>query len=230
MRWFLPLLALLVLSSAVAGNRLEVQRVAFNAAGTHVLVLTAGSLDGSGFSAAELQVLETRGGVTVLRARLRSEHAGVGQTIVSLTRQHRTTLQRLGLWPGRTSTPVYRRTFPVLAPVWSEGVGAGHSLTVQARLWSRPVPVELRTFMLPSRCRYQDMLPVAGRPSGMALRINGQLLYQDRALPEDRQCAASYALERLDVQGNRVVAVIRAYTPGFEGPNADAFVVAGQVR
>ncbi|WP_242402895.1 DUF2259 domain-containing protein [Deinococcus deserti] len=220
----------MLLPRAAAGNRLEVQRVAFNVPGTHVLVVTAGSLDGSGFSAAELQVLETNGGTTVLRAQRRSDHASVAQTVASLTGQHSAALKRFGLWPGRTSRPVYRRVFPVLAPVWSEGVRAGQSQTAQARLWSRPVPVELRSFALPSRCPYQELWPEGGRAAGIALRINGQLLYQDRQLPVDRQCAASYALERLDVQGNRVVAVVRAYTPGFEGPNAEPLVLAGKVR
>lgn len=230
MSWLWALLVLIVLPSAAAGNRLEVQRVAFNAPGTHVLVLTAGHLDGSGFSAAELQVLDTSSGTTLLQARLRSERSGVAQTVTSLTRQHGGVLKRLGLWPGRTSTPAYRRAFPVLAPVWAEGVRAGQHRTVQARLWSRPLPVQLLTFALPSRCRYQDLLPEGEQPGGVALRINGQLLYQDCALPGNRQCAARYALERLDVQGNRVVAVIRAYTPGFEGPNAEPLVLAGRVR
>lgn len=230
MRWLWPLLLLILLPRAAAGNRLEVQRVAFNMPGTHVLVVTAGSLDGSGFSAAELQVLETNGGATVFRARRRSEHASVARTMSSLISQHGAALKRLGLRPGRTSRPVYRRAFPVLAPVWSEGVRAGQSQTVQARLWSRPVPVQLHAFPLPSRCPYRELLPEDGRTAGVALRINGQLLYQDRDLPVNRECAARYALERLDVQGNRVVAVVRVYTPGFEGPNAEPLVLAGRVR
>ncbi|MFC4425877.1 DUF2259 domain-containing protein [Deinococcus navajonensis] len=223
-------LVLALAPGALAGHRLEVQRVAFNPAGTQVLMVAAGQLDGSGFSAAALQVVDTASGQTLRRANFQSSTLEVPQAVTALLRREETALRRWQLWPGRTSTPVFRRRFPVRAPAWSEGVQAGSQQTVWARVWSRPLPVKLNVFPLLVRCAYGDQLPAGEGPAGVALRINGQPLVQDRTLSVDRQCAARYALERLDVQGNRVAAVLRVYTPGFEGPNAEPLLVAGQLR
>ncbi|MEW6422812.1 MAG: hypothetical protein AB1511_13990, partial [Deinococcota bacterium] len=58
MRALLTALALLILaSSARAGDRFEVLRVAFSPYGTRALVVTGGVQDGSGFSVAALTVL-----------------------------------------------------------------------------------------------------------------------------------------------------------------------------
>ena len=63
-------------------------------------------------------------------------------------------------------------------------------------------------------------------PAGFRLSVNGQVVFQDAALPADRRCAAGYTLERVDVQGNRALLTVRAYVPGFEGPDAEPVFVA----
>ncbi|MFC4637265.1 DUF2259 domain-containing protein [Deinococcus hohokamensis] len=215
---------------AQAGNRLAVQHVAFNPAGTQVLLVTAGQLDGSGFSAAQLQVVDTNSGHILRQGGLQSETLGVRQTVTALLKREEAALRRWNLWPGRMSTPVYRRVFPSQAPTWAEGAAAGQSRTMKVRVWSWAIPVTLNVSARPGTCAFRDLLPSGEGPAGVALLVNGQPLYRDRALPPARACAARYALERLDVQGNRVAAVLRVYTPGFEGPDAQPLLVAGRLR
>lgn len=224
-------LGLLTLAAtAHAGDRLDVQRVSFSPPGTHALVVTGGVLDGSGFSTAALTVLETATGRTLLDARARSETAPVASVVQTLLRRERSRLAALGLERARPARPVYTRTFPVLAPVWTEGVRAGSSQTTLVRLWTRPVPLRLSVRPLPSPCAYPDLLPPGERPAGFRLTVRDQVVHSDRVLPPDRACAARYTLDRVYVQGNRAVFLVRAYTPGFEGPNAEVVAMAARLR
>ncbi|EYB68272.1 hypothetical protein DEIPH_ctg025orf0129 [Deinococcus phoenicis] len=224
-------LALLALApTARAGDRLDVLRVAFSPYGTRALVVTGGVQDGSGFSVAALTVLGTGNGQNLLSAQARSETRPVPTVVTALLARERPRLIPLGLVPGKTPPPVYVRTFPALAPVWAEGVRAGASATTPVRLWSRPVPVRLAVQPLPSRCPYPKALPPGERPAGFTLSVNGQTVHADRALPPERLCAARYALDRVYVQGNRAIFIVRAYTPGFEGPNAEVVAVAAMLR
>lgn len=229
--WRWAALALLALAcTARAGDRLEVQRVAFSPGGTHALVVTGGVQDGSGFSAAALTMLDTGTGRVRHTASARSETRPVPALVDDLLRRGRARLLPLGLWPGKVARPVYSRRFPVQAPDWSEGVSAGQAVTVPVPLWTRPVPVRLSVRALPSRCAFPGMLPPGESPAGFALTVNGQTVHTDRSLPAGRACAARYALERVYVQGNRAVFLVRAYTPGFEGPNAEVVAVGATLR
>jgi len=230
-RWRRAALTLLALAcTARAGDRLEVQRVAFSPDGTRALVVTGGVRDGSGFSIAAVTVLDTGTGRVRQTASVRSETRPVPALVDDLLRRERARLFPLGLWPGKVSRPVYSRRFPVQAPQWAEGVPAGRSVTVPVLLWTRPVPVRLSVQALPSRCSFPEMLPSGERPAGFTLSVNGQTVHTDRSLPAGRACAARYALEAVYVQGNRAVFLVRAYTPGFEGPNAEVVAVAATLR
>lgn len=228
--WASALTLLVLASAAWAGDRTEVRQVAFSPHGTRALVVTGGVQDGSGFSVAALRVLNTANGRTLLSARARSETRPVPEVVTALLTQERARLAPQGLTPGRTAQPVYTRTFPVLAPMWTEGVRAGTGHVTPVRLWTRPVPVRLSVRALPSSCAYPELLPAGERPAGFTLTVNGQTVHADRALPPERACAARYALDRVYVQGNRAVFILRAYTPGFEGPNAEPVVVAATLR
>ncbi|WP_034383530.1 DUF2259 domain-containing protein [Deinococcus sp. YIM 77859] len=224
-------LGLLTLTvSARAGDRLDVQRVAFSPEGARVLVLWGGVQDGSGLSVARLSVLDTASGRPLYAASARSTSESAAWVRDWLWRSEETALGRLGVRSSRAAQPVYARAFPRAAPVWTEGTRGDASTTTLVRLWSRPVPVRLTVRALPSRCAFPEMLPEGERPAGFILTVNGQTVHADRSLPPDRECAARYALDRVYVQGNRAVFIIRAYTPGFEGPNADVVTVAAQLR
>ncbi|GMA16341.1 DUF2259 domain-containing protein [Deinococcus metallilatus] len=232
MRFLLTaLLVLLTLSSSArAGDRLEVLRVAFSPYGTRALVVTGGVQDGSGFSVAALTALGTGQGQRLLEAGARSETAPVPALVKVLLARERPRLLPLDLVPGVTARPVYARTFPTQAPDWAEGTRAGSSATTPVRLWTRPVPVRLTVRPLPAQCPYLGLLPPGERPAGFTLTVNGQTVHDDHTLPLERRCAARYALDRVYVKGNRAVFIVRAYTPGFEGPNAEVVVVAAKLR
>lgn len=224
-------LGLLLLSPvARAGDRLDVARVAFSPDGTRALVVTDGVQDGSGFGVARLSVLETAGGRPLYAASARSTSEPATWVRDWLLRSEAVVLSSLGLRPERAARPVYARTFPKAAPLWTEGTRAGSSATTPVRLWSRPVPVRLTVRNVPSRCAFPEMLPTGERPAGFTLIVNGQIVHADRALPPGRECAARYALDQVYVQGDRAVFIVRAYTPGFEGPNADVVIVAARLR
>lgn len=225
------LLALLAFAStAQAGNRPDVRCVVFSPDGTRALVLTGGVQDGSGFGTAGLTVVDTGTGRTLREVKATSQTGTVEEVVASLLRGEQALLSRNGLTPGRSARPVYARPFPVQAPLWTEGLPAGASATIPVRLWTRPVPVRLSVRSLPSSCRSTDLLPPGEGPAGFTLSVGGQVVHADRSLPAARECAVRYALERVDVRGNRAVFVLRAYTPGFEGPNAEPVVVAATLR
>ncbi|GBF05450.1 hypothetical protein DAERI_040210 [Deinococcus aerius] len=224
----LTLLALA--SAALAGNRLDVRQVTFSADGTRALVLTAGVLDGSGFSYAAAQALDTRTGRTLLRASAQSGTRPVPAVVSALLARERSRLAPLGLASGRAARPVFAQPVPTHAPVWTEGTPAGSTLVAPVRLWTRPVPVRLSVRRLPSGCRFSELLPRGEGPAGFTLTVNGQTVQSDRVLPAGRECAARYALERVYVRGNRAVFIVRAYTPGFEGPNAEVVPVAALLK
>lgn len=231
MRALLTALALLSLApTARAGDRFGVQQVAFSPDGTRALVVTGGVQDGSGFSVAALTALNTGQGQPLLEASVRSATQPVPATVHTLLVREHSRLLALGLLPGRLARPVYTRTFPALAPSWAEGTRAGAFTTTPVRLWSRPVPVRLTVRSLPARCPFLGLLPSGERPAGFTLSVNGQLVHADRVLPPGRRCAARYALDQVYVQGNRAVFIVRAYTPGFEGPNADPVIVAARLQ
>lgn len=186
--------------------------------------------DGSGFSVAAVTALDTATGRPLVHASARSETESVSAVVAGLLGREGARLARLGLRPGRVARPVYARTAPVHAPLWTEGLRAGSSATVPVRLWTRPVPVRLTVRSLPPGCRFPDLLPTGEGPAGFTLTVNGQTVRTDRLLPAGRACAARYALERVYVQGNRAVFIVRAFTPGFEGPNAEVVVVAARLR
>ncbi|MFC5847660.1 DUF2259 domain-containing protein [Deinococcus petrolearius] len=45
-----------------------------------------------------------------------------------------------------------------------------------------------------------------------------------------RTCAARFRLGRMDVRGHRMLLTVRAYRPGFEGPDAPPMFVAARLR
>ncbi|MDB5046443.1 MAG: hypothetical protein JWQ08_2493 [Deinococcus sp.] len=215
-------------SVACAGNRLEITRVAFSPSSHRVSAVTSGELDGSGFGAAQVDVLNTLTGAPIYSAKRDAETtaAAVRAQLLASSAVVRV-LAQSGLNPGLTSTPRYRRVYPTAYASWSDGIGAGQSRTTSVSLWTAGIfaPIKLSVFRLPSNCP-QDYLNPGDVPSGFRLSVRGRVVYQDKVLPASRTCAARYSLERVDVRGNRALFTLRAYGPGFEGPDADPVFVA----
>lgn len=222
--WF----AALTLLSGVAhaGDRLAVTRVAFNASGSHALTMVQGTQDGSGFPVARLHLLNTSTG-REWKASAQTQNTSTTPTalMTALLNAHRSSLKRQGYASGVTSAPRFNRPGPTLAPSWQEGVGAGQTQRNSVRLWTRAVPVNVQVLPAQTPCKWTSMLPVGAVPARMVLSVNGQQVAAT-AVP----CAARYTLERVDVKGNRAVFTLRAYTPGFEGPNAEPLFIATTLK
>jgi len=54
---------------------------------------------------------------------------------------------------------------------------------------------------------------------GLLLTLHGQVLYQDKSLPEDRNCAEDYSIREVRWHGqtDKHVALISVFKMGFEG-------------
>ena len=226
--WAVALCAALLGVPALAANRPEVTRVAFSPGGARVLVLTRQVLDGSGFPEARLVVLDTATGRTLRDRTLSDQTPGVTPAALEtrVLRAEQARLKGWDLWPGRTSVPRYRAPASPF-PAWSEGIGAGQSRRVLAPLWSRPVPLVLDVRASGAACDYPELLPGGAVPAAFTLRVGGQRVTAQVRLPG---CAARFRLDRVDVQGDRALLTVRAYRPGFEGPDALPVFVAARLR
>lgn len=222
---------------AHANERLPVTGVQFSASGERVMAVVNGEQDGSGFGTARLDVLSTRSGQTLLGRSRTLENGTAAQARAALltTPPVPAFLRAAGLTGRPASVPRYRRTYPAPYPRWEDAVTAGRTQTTPVRLWTVPVPVRLNVYAVNAVCPYPDMLPPGTRPAGFSLRVNGQVIHTDPLTParpatHPLNCAAGYTVERVDVQGNRVLVTLRALTPGFEGPDAVPMFVAALLR
>ena len=217
--WLAPLL---LTGVAQAGDRLDVTRVSFNAKGTHALAMVQGTQDGSGFPVARLHLLNTSTGREwKASSRTQKTNTTVQALMKALLNAQKPSLKGQGYASGVTSVPRFKRTFSTQAPTWQEGVGTGQTAQNSVKLWTRPVPVNVQVLPAQTPCKYANMLPQGVTPARLVLRVNGQPVAAT-AVP----CAARYSLERVDVKGNRALFTLRAYTPGFEGPNAEPLFLA----
>lgn len=224
--WLLALGLLSLSATALAGDRLSVTRVAFNADGSRALVMVQGQQDGSGFPVAELHLLNTATGRTwTFRAQGKSEGQSSPQLMTDLLAGQKNTLRQLGYQSGKTSAARYQRPTPATAPTWNEGVGAGQAQQTSVKLWTQAVPITLQVQAAQTPCPHPELLPAGQLPARFTLSVRGQQVAAT-AVP----CAARYSLERVDVKGNRAVFSVRAYTPGFEGPDAQPLFLAVTLR
>ncbi len=231
MRRLSTLLLAATVTCAAANERIPVNQVRFSTTSARVMVLSSGERDGSGLGTASLKVFSTATGAQ-LYSRQKTADALPNTLRWSLLTTPPTpaTLSAYGLTPGAVSAAKYNRVYPQPFPQWSDGLGAGQTGVTSVALWSVPVPITLNVYALPSTCPYGDVLEPGAVPVGFRLTVNTQTIHRDLSLPADRKCAARYALERVDVRGNRVLVTVRAYGPGFEGPDATPVFIAATLR
>lgn len=225
------MLGVLMAGVASAGDRLPVVSVLFSPDNARVMATVAGRQDGSGFAQTRLVVLDTASGRVVRQADLASpnDNATPAEILNELLRREKQLLSDSGFQPKRTSTLRYRKVFSSVNPEWNEAVRAGESRVYNIKLWSRPVPIRLSVQRSNASCNgaTAGMLPTGESSASFVLNVNGQDIVPSSPLPE---CAARYVLERVDLSGNRAIFTVRAYHPGFEGPNAKAIFVAAYLR
>ncbi|WP_029475727.1 DUF2259 domain-containing protein [Deinococcus frigens] len=216
---------------ALANTRPAVNHVRFSADASRVLVLSSGVQDGSGLGTVSLKVFSTATGALLYSRQQTADSApNTLRWNLLTTPPIPARLSAYGLTPGAVSAATYMRVDPQPVPQWSGGLGAGQADVTRVPLWSIPVPIRLEVFALPSACRYGDLLQAGDVPAGFRLTVNTQVIHHDISLPSDRACAARYSLERLDVRGNRVLVTLRAYGPGFEGPDATPMFIAATLH
>ncbi len=231
MRHLLTLTLAATVTLAAANERIPVNQVRFSPTSARVMVLSSGVQDGSGFGTASLKVFSTAtGGLLYSRQKTADALPNTLRWNLLTTQPTPATLSAYGLTPGAVSAAKYNRVYPQPFPQWSDGLGAGQTGITSVALWSVPVPIKLNVYALPSTCPYGDLLGPGNAPTGFSLTVNTQTIHQDLSLPTDRKCAARYSLERVDVRGNRVLVTVRAYGPGFEGPDATPVFIAATLR
>lgn len=218
-------------STAGAANRFPIAQVVFSPSGERVLATTAGVADGNGFPKARLVVFNTYTGKQLRD--ITAESQDTNQTpafmLNKLIHQEKELLNQNGLWPGLTSVAKLQLNLSNHAPNWAEGMTAGSTKVWPVKLWSVPIPIELKIYQSPqNQCQYKNMLPKGDVPAYFTLKIGKQLIPTPTqpSLP----CASRYTLERIDLQSNRVFITLRAYTPGYEGPDATAIFVAAKLH
>lgn len=218
-------------STAWAANRFPIAQVVFSPSGERVLATTAGVADGSGFPKARLVIFNTYTGKQLRDTTAESQDTNQTPALVlnKLIQQEKDLLSQNGLWPGLTSVARLQLNLSNHAPDWKEGVTAGSTKVWPVKLWSVPIPIELKVYKAArNQCQYKNMLPKGDVPAYFTIQIGKQLI--PTPLQPASPCASRYTLERIDVQSNRVFIILRAYEPGYEGPDATAVFIAAKLN
>lgn len=218
-------------TTASAGHRFPVVSVLFSPNNDSVMATVAGVQGGSGVSQAQLVVLNTATGDEIRNTAINSTPAKplTPATVLNeLLRREQGLLSSSGFQIKRAPTLRYRKVFSASNPSWNEGIKVGESSVYDIRLWSKPVPIRLsvRQGNNAGCPTGSAQMPSGEGPASFVINVNGQDIYPKKV----PACAARYTLERVDLSGNRIMFTVRAYSPGFEGPNADPIFVATLLR
>lgn len=215
-------------SSAFAGDRVPVVQVKFSPSSSRVMAVTAGVLDGSGFGFASLDILNTLGGVALYHKQKSADvTAAVARAQLLSTPPTPATLSANGLTPGIISAPKFQRAYATQLPAYTEAVLAGGSQVTNVVLWTVPVPIKLSVSARPSTCTTLE----GHLAAGFTLNVRNQVIHADApTLPVSRQCQVGYTVDRVDVRGNRILVTVRAYSFGFEGPDAKPIFIAAKLN
>lgn len=218
---------------AAAADLPQPYRYGFSPDGAYHLMLTRWTQDGSGFPAAHLRVVRQGVGV-MLEDRLimgtgsGGENQTPQQVAEALLARHAARLAELGLSAPAPGQPLWAQAVPQPAlSGWPQQ---------EAQLVSLPTAVpggvgsiEVRPQAVFNTCEMAGML--TQEPLGLRLRVNGQDWFRDSTrLPAGRACVTAYRLEAAWQQGNAVAVLLRAYSPGFEGPDALPLTLLGRVN
>ena len=213
------MLALACSGLAFAANAPRIVTQGFSPDARYHLLLTDIVLDGSGFPSAALQITDvTRNRIVYRREQVWKEASGAQlNTLVQGWRMSQAgVLKTYGLTAPSAGQQLF--LVPPLPPL---AFPATTTVTIQSRLgqftlFARP---------LPSSCHSTD-----GPTQGFSLTLGPWVLQNDVRLPASRACARGYRLETAWTYKTGVVVILRAYTRGFEGPDATPMVVTGSLK
>ncbi|WP_261663675.1 DUF2259 domain-containing protein [Deinococcus sp. Marseille-Q6407] len=231
-RALLLTLPALLATQAAAANLPQPYLYGFSPDGAYHLMLTYWTEDGSGFPAAQLRVVRQGVGVMLEERLVAREEAGAGtrtseQLAQDLLTKHAARLRALGL-----ERPVPGRV------LWAQGaplpsLSGWPAQDPQTVTLAKGAPggvqnIEVSPQAAFNTCTAAGLLPAA--PVGLRLRVNGQDWFRDGTrLPENRACVAAYRLEAAWQLGDAVAVLIRAYSPGFEGPDAQTLTLLSRL-
>lgn len=227
MRLSFSLLALLIAatSSATAADNAERSVIGFSPDGRHFAFEQYGVQDGSGFPYSEIFIVDLDANQWVkgspFRARLEDETALVGAARLRSAKMAAPLIAQLKIAepgevlasqpPTEASADRHRMSFDAF--YLSQVRQPGDSYTLK---------LDLVPFAAPESCHAED-----GKQMGFSLSLSGSVskeIHRDTAIPSSRFCPRDYDIGDVIVYrshsaGDRHVALIGVYTPGFEGVN-----------
>ncbi|MDO4264732.1 MAG: DUF2259 domain-containing protein, partial [Deinococcus sp.] len=222
MKRAISLLLTLLTAQAAAANLPQPYRYGFSPDGAYHLMLTSWTEGGSGFPAASLRVVRQGVGVVLEDRQVQREDGASAptsqQVADALLARHADQLRALGLEQPVPGQVLWAQAAPLPALAgWppqepqTVTLGKGVPSSVQS--------LEVRPQAAYNTCQFSGLLPAA--PVGLRLKANGADWFRDGArLPESRACVAGYRLEAAWQHEGAVAVLLRAYSPGFEGPDA----------
>ena len=218
MRYIFVLVFTLV-GAVRAANHPDIVQQGFSQDARYHLLLTSNVRDGSGFPSAALQITDVqRNFIVYRRTHTWKDNAGTAlQTLVAAWRSGQTNiLAKYHLTSPVIGDQLFNR--PALPPQSYPGDSTATQATRAGLLTLVPVA-------LPSTCGYSD-LPARG----FSLKLGSRELQHDRRLPASRTCASGYTLETAWRYRQSLAVIVRAYSQGFEGPDATPLVVTTHLR
>lgn len=224
----LALLFALAAPAALAGNVPDLRVLGFSPDGALYVFEEVWTADGSGFPYRRLHVVDVRRNdyrerITLGGPAWEGREADLDREYAA---RRAATLRRAGaatLLPGDV-----RRRVPLAAPVSYAPLPA--RTTLDLRAGGRPLRVSVAAAPAPNTCTARAALPEGEEPRGATVTVNGRVFQRDARLPATRACVYGYRVEDVRVLGNRAAVLLRAFGPGFEGPDAFGFVVTGAWR
>lgn len=213
------MLALACSGFTFAANAPRVVTQGFSPDARYHLLLTEVVLDGSGFPSAALQITDvTRNRIVYSREQVWKEASGV--QLNTLVRGWRASQAGVLKTYGLT-TPIAGKQLFHVAPLPPLAYPATTTVNIQSQLGQ----FTLAARPLPSNCPSSD-----GPTQGFSLTLGPRVLQNDARLPASRACARGYHLETAWTYKSGLAVILRAYTRGFEGPDATPMVITGSLK
>lgn len=220
----MAILTLSAFGAAHAGDLPRLQSYGFSPDGKYHLSVSAYRQDGSGFGQARLEVRDT-GGKLLESEELedRSAEAMPEMLASMLVNRSQDMLARYRLQRPVAGEPLWLRPVPLPSlELWPEA----HSGEIELPRGRGPNIAWEAAAVSGEGCEWKEMLQ--GPVRRLSITVGGESW--NTVQPEgDLECAAAYAVEGVWRYGPYLAVLVRAYVPGFEGPDALPVFVIGRV-
>jgi predicted secreted protein len=211
----LPLLFLLLLGLARAGDAATLEFWGFSPDGKYLAFEQYGTRDGSGFPYAELYVVEVARNVIVAAANVVIQSDRPGEARRRAFTQSQAALRRYRIAQGNQGR-------------FAGAVGKNHAAqSLEFSAAGATYTLELTTLEAPAsrNCLTDPKLLELRLSSGR----NARVLQRDSRLPASRACAHDYEIHSVFVLGSSLAVFVRVTRDGFEGWDLRWMVVTAQL-